>query len=268
MPLTELAHALAPLGTATILLVAGIYFLSALFSGLSGFGFSAIGALTLCVLSPQFGICMLMLLSLFTQAMSIGSLGGDVRKHNVDWTRSFLPYAAGGVLGLPAGLWVLARASAHLLVMTLGALLTAYALYSIFKPKSLALVGADTSLGEAVAIGAMGGFIGGFSAFPGSALVVWNGLRKVSKERGRALTQPFILVMQCAALAIVAIARPSIFDAKLLALLLATLPLAWAGNWLGIEIYKRTSDINYRLITLVALGVARLSLVLKAALFA
>jgi hypothetical protein len=30
---------------------------------------------------------------------------------------------------------------------------------------------------------------------PGSALVVWNGLKNVPKEQGRALTQPFILVV-------------------------------------------------------------------------
>jgi len=251
----------------TLLLLAAIYAASAVFSGLSGFGFSAIGALTLCVIPPQLGICMLMLLSVFTQAMSLRSLRSEVRAHNTHWQTGFLPYAAGGVLGLPVGLQILAHMPARALVCALGLLLVAYSLYNAFKPRSLRLPARDTSLGGALAVGAIGGVVGGFSAFPGSALVVWNGLKNVPKERGRALTQPFILVMQLAALSIVACARPALFDQRLLALLLPAMPIAWAGNRLGIEIYKRTSQVNYRAVTLAALAVSGLSLVAKASLF-
>jgi uncharacterized protein len=258
---------LASFDASTLLALTAIYGASAVFSGLSGFGFSAIGALTLCLLPPQFGVCMLMLLSVFTQAMSLRSLRGEVRAHNASWQKSFVPYAAGGVLGLPVGLEILARAPTRGLVCALGILLVAYAMYNAFKPRSLRLAARETSLGGALAVGAVGGVVGGFSAFPGSALVVWNGLKNVPKEQGRALTQPFILVMQVIALAIVACARPSLFDARLALLLVPSLPLAWAGNRLGLEIYKRTSQVNYRVVTLAALGVSGLSLVLKSTFF-
>jgi len=263
--------ALAPAASfdaSTLLLLGAIYAASAVFSGLSGFGFSAIGALTLCVIPPQLGICMLMVLSVFTQAMSMGSLRSEVRAHNAHWQTGFVPYAVGGVLGLPVGLEILARMPARALVCALGVLLVAYALYSAFKPRALRLPPRRTSLGGALAVGAIGGVVGGFSAFPGSALVVWNGLKNVPKEQGRALTQPFILVMQVVALTIVAWARPGVFDQRLVALLLSSMPLAWAGNRLGIEIYKRTSQVNYRAITLAALAVSGLSLVAKASFFA
>src|SRR4051812_29971194 len=100
----------ASFDASTLLLLGAIYAASAVFSGLSGFGFSAIGALTLCVIPPQIGICLLMLLSVFTQAMSLRSLRSEVRTHNARWQTGFLPYAAGGVLGLPVGLEILARA--------------------------------------------------------------------------------------------------------------------------------------------------------------
>ncbi len=265
--MTELMQALTAFGTPTLIFVASVYFASAVFSGLSGFGFSAIGALTLCVLPPQFGVCMLMLLSLVTQALSLGSLRHEARAHRRGWQQGFLPYAAGGVLGLPLGLKILAAAPSHELIFALGALLVGYASYGIFKPTSPAQPSRTTSLGGAVAVGAIGGVVGGFSAFPGSALVVWNGLRNVPKEQGRALTQPFILAMQLIAISLLAWRQPSVFDARMLTLLIVALPLACAGNSLGVKLYKRTSHVNYRLITLAALGLAGASLVLKASLF-
>jgi hypothetical protein len=45
------------------------------------------------------------------------------------------------------------------------------------------------------------------------------------------------------------------------------MPIAWAFNRLGLEIYKRTSQVNHRLVTLAALGLAGTSLVLKASFF-
>lgn len=257
----------ASLDAGTLAVLAAIYAAAAVFSGLSGFGFSAIGALTLIVVPPQLGIAMLMALSLFTQATSLGTLRREVRSHNVHWRRGFLPYAAGGVLGLPIGLEILAHAPTRMLVLGLGCLLVAYAAYAVLKPRSPRMEHRETGLGGALAVGAIGGMVGGFSAFPGCALVVWTGLKNLPKEQGRALTQPFILVMQAIALAMVAWARPAMFDARLVSLLLPSMPIAWAFNRLGLEIYKHTSQVNYRIVTLAALGLAGASLVLKASFF-
>jgi uncharacterized membrane protein YfcA len=263
------AAGLASFDASTLLVLAAIYTASAVFSGLSGFGFSAIGALSLCWIPPQLGICMLMLLSVFTQATGLGAMRRELRRQNVAWREGFLPYAAGGILGLPVGLEILARAPSRGLVCTLGSLLVAYAAYNAFKPRLLRLPACETCIATALAVGAIGGIVGGFSAFPGGVLVIWNGLKNVSKERGRALTQPFILSMQVIALAIVACARPTmLLDARLFALLLASLPLAWVGNRIGIEIYRRTSRVSYRRVTLAALGFSGFSLVLKSIVFA
>jgi hypothetical protein len=83
------------------------------------------------------------------------------------------------------------------------------------------------------------------------------------------MTRPFILSMQVIALVIVACARPTaLLDPRLLALVLSSLPFAWAGNRIGIAIYRRTSQPSYRRVTLAALGVSGVSLVLKSVVFA
>src|SRR5215510_14880848 len=95
---------------ATLLLLAAIYGTAAVFSGLSGFGFSAIGCLTLGFLPAQLGIAVLMGLSLVTQASSLGSLYGELRAHagSSRGGDGVLPYLAGGTVGMPFGLAILA----------------------------------------------------------------------------------------------------------------------------------------------------------------
>ncbi|RZL39791.1 MAG: hypothetical protein EOP35_02830 [Rubrivivax sp.] len=255
-------------GPASALALAAIYTTAAVFSGLSGFGFSAIGCLSLMVLPPQLGIAVLMALSLLTQAFSLGSLWRELRRHAGPWHRrdGVLPYLAGGTVGMPIGLQVLAAADAAELTAGLGALLVAYAAWCLFKPAALRLSERSPSPGCSFIVGAAGGIVGGFSAFPGSAMLVWNSLHGIGKHQGRALTQPFILWMQLVGLAALALARPQLFSHSFWMILVAAAPAALLGNLAGVAIYRRTGDVGYRKITLAALGVAGLGLLFKAVL--
>jgi uncharacterized membrane protein YfcA len=252
----------------TLLLLSGIYATAAVFSGLSGFGFSAIGCLSLGFLPTQLGIAVLMGLSLVTQASSFSSLRSELRQHAGHWRRpdGVLPYLAGGTVGMPFGLAILADFGGRGLTIALGLLLMAYAAWSLLKPAALQLRNVGPSAGRAFLVGALGGVIGGFSAFPGSVLVVWNGLVGAGKERGRALVQPFVLWMQVVGLLILLATRAQLFGRPFLTLFVAALPAALLGNRLGVAIYRRTGDVGYRRVTFCALGLSGLGLLLKVAL--
>ena len=187
----------------SVLLLAAIYVVAAFFSGLSGFGFSAIGALSLVMLPPQLGVPVLMVLSVASQALSYGSLARELRQHAGAWYRhdGVMPYLAGGVFGLPFGLAILSCLDARPLMAGLGILLVGYAAWSLSAPARAAIAVPTSSLRSAMLVGAVGGVMGGFAAFPGSALVIWNGIVGRTKEQSRALTQPYILCMQLVALA-------------------------------------------------------------------
>ena len=58
---------------------------SGLMSGLSGFGFSAVGALCLALLPPRLGVPLLMTLSTANQLMSLGQLKADMRPLKEWW---------------------------------------------------------------------------------------------------------------------------------------------------------------------------------------
>jgi len=181
-----------------------IYAVAAVLSGLSGFGFSAIGCLSFAVLSPELAVAMLMGLSLLTQAFGAAALWAGARREP-NATRSFF-------------------------------------------------------------VGAAGGLVGGFSAFQGSALVVWNARAGAGKEQGRALTQALILSMQVVGLALLLARHPALFGLGFWRLFVVAAPLALVGNRLGIAIYRRTGDTSYRRVTLFALGAAGFGLLVQIAL--
>jgi len=260
--LPDLLHAAEP---STLLLLAVIYLTASVFSGLSGFGFSAIGCLSLLVLPPQRGIAMLMGLSLVTQTSSIRSLWPELRRYALPLTRSdgVMPYLAGGTVGIPAGLAILATLGARELTTALGLLLLAYSAWSLFASGGSHPTDRPTRPWQAFLVGATGGLVGGFSAFPGSALVVWNGLRGTGKVHGRALTQPYILWMQIVGVALLVVTRPRLFDEAFWTVFSLALPAALLGNALGVAIYRRTGDKGYRRITLAALGITGTGLIFK-----
>ena len=208
---------------------------------------------------------MLMGLSLITQASSIRSLWPELRRYALPLTRpdGVVPYLAGGTIGIPAGLAVLATLGSRELTTALGLLLLAYSAWSLSASGGARPAERPTHPWQAFLVGAAGGLVGGFSAFPGAALVVWNGLRGVGKIRGRALTQPYILWMQIVGVSLLVIKRPHLFDAAFWTVFSLGLPAALLGNALGVVIYRRTGDKGYRRITLAALGMTGTGLIFK-----
>ena len=110
---------------------------SALMSGLSGFGFSAIGALSLWLLPPKLGVPLLMALSAANQFMSLGQLKADMKPLREWWPNGPAPYLLGGFLGVPVGLTILHSLPTSTLMLIFGAFLVIYAAYSMLKPESL-----------------------------------------------------------------------------------------------------------------------------------
>lgn len=251
--------------TASILCV--VYASAGLFSGLSGFGFSAIGSLSLLVLPTDLAIPLLMGLSLVTQSASLSSLSSEMRSHRLwRWRGGVMPYLAGGTAGMPVGLWILHRTGGAVLTTGLGALLIGYAGWLLLKPATLVLNFGKPKSRNAFLVGAAGGVVGGFSAFPGSAVVVWNGLTGASKQRGRALTQIFILWMQVLGIALLYATRRQLFDTSFWSVFVGAAPVALIANLFGVALYRKTGDVGYRRVTLYALGISGLGLLVKVAL--
>jgi uncharacterized membrane protein YfcA len=105
----------------------------------------------------------------------------------------------------------------------------------------------------------LGGVTGGAARFPSGLLALWCGSRGWSKARQRAVCQPFILIMQVLALALISVFRrgPG-FELQTLLFV----PASLLGTMTGMAIYRRLSDRRYDQAVKILLLVAGLGFVL------
>jgi len=239
-----------------------ILFIAGLTSGLSGFGFSAVGAASLVLLPPVLGVPLLQALSTANQLLSVGQLRKDMPRSWKTFWDGPGPCMLGGVIGVPIGVWLLTHLPARQLMIAFGSLLVFYSVYSMFKSAGAKIHGFDGPATGA-GVGFIGGAIGGFTAFPGAAVVVWSALRDLPKAKNRAIVQPYIIMSQVYALGLLAWLHPAVFSHQYWLLLGLTLPAVLPGTITGVIAYKHISDVNFRRMSYLLLGVSGAVLLLK-----
>jgi uncharacterized protein len=254
--------AVAGLSIRELASIEAIAFLSGIMSGLSGFGFSAIGAASLLFLPPILQVPLFQALSTGNQLLSAGQLREDMPKSGKELWQGPGPCMLGGAAGVPMGIWLLSHLPTIRLMALFGVFLATYSAYSIFKPASLKLRGFSGPIWGAV-VGFVGGTVGGFTAFPGAAVVVWTGLRGLPKVEHRAIVQPYIIMSQIYSLGLLAWWHPAYLSGKFWLLLVLLLPAVVPGTLSGLAIYRRTSDLNFKRASYLLLGISGISLLAK-----
>jgi uncharacterized membrane protein YfcA len=221
-------------------------------SSIAGFAFSALcGALLFHLMdSPVYAVQVMIVCSIAIQLFSVATLW-----RSIDW-RSLPIYLIGGILGVPAGVYLLLHLPCDAYRDAIGGLLIAYGGYLLLRWPTRAL--RMGPLADACA-GFLGGLSGGLAAFPGAFVTIWCGLKGWDKARQRGVYQPFILGMQPITLLVIYLMRPSSSIAMQLDWKTLTfIPAALLGAWLGLCIFKRLSDRQFELavnLLLIASGV-------------
>ena len=235
-------------------------------SGLSGFGFSAVGIAVLWFMPPTRAIPLLMALSIANQLLSMNQLKHDMLPTSQWWSHGPTAYVAGGVCGVPFGIWVMANLPAAELTLVTGIVLLLYSIWMVVKPHTLSI--SKTSSTEHMLVGMVGGLVGGFTAFPGSVLVVWASLKNLSKTEQRAIVQPYILAMQIISLISMIFMRSgdltsNPFDMTFWMCFALLVPIVLPMTKLGVIAFKKLSDMNFKNITLGLLAFSGGGLVYK-----
>ena len=231
-------------------------FVASTISSIAGFAFSALcGALLFHLMdSPVYAVQVMITCSIAIQLLSVATLW-----RSIDW--SSLPmFLVGGVIGVPAGVYLLLHLQTSAYRDVIGVLLIAYGGYLLLrKPVSKLRTG---PLSDACA-GFLGGLTGGLAGFPGASVTIWCGLKGWDKVRQRAVYQPFILSMQPVALIVIALMRPASASATQLDWkTLAFIPAALLGAWFGLRIFQRLSDRQFELTVNALLIVSGIGLIL------
>ncbi len=229
-------------------------FAAALLSSVAGFAFSAIcGAMLFHVTDdPVDAVQIMMVCSLGGQAMMTWSL-----RHAIRW-RALAVFELGGAIGLPVGLHILLHTPAVLFTRMIGGLLLLYAGWMLLRRPIV--IARQHALFDLLA-GALGGITGGAAAFPGAPVTIWCSLKGWTKERQRGVYQPFILLLQFGAIAVLALPGFAAGHAHGFDFIgIAYLPAMFAGCACGMGVFRWLNDRQF------ALGVDVLLLVSGASL--
>lgn len=226
-------------------------FVGAIASGGAGFAFAiTAAAFWLHVLDPARATLLVVACSALLQFGTIWPLLHYIERRRV-W-----PFIAGGLVGIPIGVRLLAHTDPALLKMALGWFLAAFGTYVLAAPR-LPVVTAGGQAADA-AVGFAGGILGGLGGYSGVLPTIWTQLRGWPKDVARGVYQPFIIVAQLVTLVLVGIVA---LDRATVLLFLATLPPMAAGAALGWNLYGRLDDRRFRQMLAVLLIVSGLMLV-------
>ena len=225
-------------------------FAGAVVSSFSGFAFAPVaGVIMLMAFSPKVVVPVLMICSIIVQAATLLNLRRSLQ------FRSIGAMLVGGALGIPLALVLFHRINAETFQIAFGLFLVAYALLMLLRPRTRVQMPSDHR--TEVAVGFVGGLIGGLTAMPGAVPVLYCDSRGVSKEVQRATVQPFILAMQL--LAFTLMVASGAVNEKVVRVVIWALPALGAGIAVGLALFGRVPDVGFRravLFLLLATGVA------------
>jgi len=230
-----------------------VIFIAASLSSTVGFAFSAIAAAMIFHFVPDTieAVQIMMVASIGIQAFSLAVMWRTVS------LRSCAPFLIGGVATMPLGIYLLLAFHPRDYIFTMGVGLALYGAYMLFRqPPSTKRGGIFLD----VAVGSLGGITGPLAAFPGAFITVWCGMRGWDKVVQRSIYQPYILIMQVLTLgALSVVSGRSIFNEDVIAYALPGI----AGAYLGLEVFQKLSDVQFRMLVNLALIVSGIALALK-----
>lgn len=230
--------------------------LAGLVQGMTGFAF-AIVALSFWAwtLAPEVAAPLAVLGGLTGQITTLFS----VRK-GFEWGR-ILPFVAGGIVGVPMGVFVLHNIDPLRFRLILGLLFAAYAAYGLAAPESPKVKWGGAGLDAAM--GGLGGLLGGLGGLSGSVPAIWTQTRGWKRDVRRAIMQAYNIVMHSFTLTIYW--RTHALNAtswKLYAACVAPMLLA---SLYGARVYKKFSERGFARLVLVCICVSGITLAAGAA---
>jgi hypothetical protein len=218
-------------------------FAAALVTGIAGFAFGLIAAAVwLYVLSPLQTATLIIAYGLVVQGVAVWKL-----RHALNWRRLW-PFLIGGALGVPLGVAVLGWADPGHVRFAIGAILILYSVHGFARP-AMKVTGGGAPADAAV--GFLNGVLGGLTGLAGILTTVWCNMRGWPKDQQRAVFQPVgvaIFAMSAFWLGVKgAVSMDSVW------LFAAGLPALLAGTWLGLKLYGKLDEAQFRKIVLILL---------------
>ena len=195
------------------------------------------------ILPPLQTAALIIGLGLVVQGYSVWKL-----RHALDWRR-LAPLIIGAASGVPVGVVILGHADPHYLRRGVAVVLVVFSLYGLLRPaitpiKSGALAG---DLGA----GLLNGVLGGATGLAGILVIIWCQLRGWTKDQQRAVFQP--VGVATFAMSTAWLGGQGSIPPEVILLFVVSLPVLLAGTWLGLKLYGRLDEVQFRKLVLILL---------------
>ncbi|MGB0713744.1 MAG: sulfite exporter TauE/SafE family protein [Gammaproteobacteria bacterium] len=214
--------------------VSAIVLLAGFVQGMAGFGSGLIAVpLLVTVLGIGTAVPVFALAMIAITAVNLH----DLRAH-IDW-RPVMPLIGGYVLGTPLGLWFLLDAPVNALLGVLGGFLVGYALWSLRGGVS------PRWMREwPLALGAASGALGAAFSANGPPVIVHVMAQDWHQHRRKAVLALFFGISTV--ITSLSHAAAGLVTASVVLWVAVATPGLVLGTWLGIRVYRRFNDHDYR----------------------
>lgn len=215
-------------------------------NGLAGFGTSlfALGW-WLHILPPVQAVAIVLVLS-----VASGIQGVVLVRKSIQWKRLAI-FLIPGLIGIPLGLVLLQRIDVEILKLLIGGFLLLYAAFFIARqdlPRLTPPAWADAC------VGGVGGVLGALAGLSGALPTMWLTLRAWQKAEMRAVLQPYnVAILGISALML---AATGVYTTGTLVLIAVALPTTMAAAQAGLWAFGRLTDIQFRRLLIVLMGVS------------
>lgn len=238
----------------TLLLIVGAV-IAGFVQGLSGFAFSMV-AVSIWVwgLDPKLVSVMAVFGSLTGQIVAMASVRRGLHLAVLG------PYLAGGLVGIPIGVFLLPLLDPNVFKLILGIVLVGWC-PTMLLSGNLPQVCWGGRVADAVS-GLAGGFMGGLGGITGAIPTLWTTLRGLEKNEQRAIIQNFNLATL--AVTFVAYLMTGVVSTEMWPMFPVVALALFLPARLGVRVYARMSQARFRQIVLLLLSFSGLAVLCAA----
>lgn len=227
------------MGIEFLAVLLGGAFAGGVINGLAGFG-TALFALGfwLQVLPAAQAVAMVVVMSVVSGLQGLWVVRGEIRRNPGRLARFLLP----ALVGIPLGVALLSVVSATMLKIVIAGFMLLYGGFFLVR-RSLPRFERSTPVLDGV-VGFAGGVLGGAASLSGTLPTMWCAMRPWPKGETRAVLQPFNVVVL--ALTALLFLLNGLYTSETLVLMAIALPVTMIGAQLGLAVFRRLGDEQFR----------------------
>jgi len=225
--------------------------------GLSGFAFGLVAmSIWAWLLEPQLAAVLTVFGALVGQLQAAVTL-----RRKASWPLLW-PFLAGGLLGIPIGVYLLPLIDIRWFKLALGTLLIVWCSIMLLIAYMPPIRWGGRFLNGVA--GWIGGILGGFGGFTGPIPTLWCTLRGWPKDQQRAVIQNFNLIML--AVAMISYLATGLVTTSMFPMMLLVVPSVLIPVWLGGRLYIKMNDAQFRRLVLGLLLLSGIAMIVSASL--